>query len=234
MAASASCELSASGLGGLAVAPVLDAKPDMAELEPDVAVLDRGGGRRVERGEDVADAAALLGVERREGRYRVERQGLLDRRVDAKELEAPGENGGEARLHALLEDRDRDLEDVGGQLVIGVELREGGLDRDNGGSVDVEDEQPQSAREEAIPRLVVGSRPERGLGVLEHEHRDQPVLREDAQQAVEAVETVDRLHAARVLRLERAEFGGHLEGDRAAAELASEPRCAGTPGRRVG
>src|SRR4051794_41859406 len=94
MSASASCELSASGRGGLAVAPVLDAKPDMAELEPDVAVLDRGGGRRVERGEDMADAAALLGVERREGRYRIGRHGLLDRRVDAKELEAPGGNGG--------------------------------------------------------------------------------------------------------------------------------------------
>src|SRR3954453_8282627 len=151
MAARASCELSASGRGGLAVAPVLDAKPDMAELEPDVAVLDRGGGRRVERGpdvpgrargggrrvehgEDMADAAALLGVERREGRYRIERHGLPDRRVDAKALEAAGENGGEARLHADLEDRDRDLEDVGAQLAIGVELREGGLDRDHGWS----------------------------------------------------------------------------------------------------
>ena len=38
------------------------------------------------------------------------------------------------------------------------------------------------------------------------------------QQAVEAVEAVDRLHAARVLRLERAELGGDLDGHRAAAE----------------
>src|SRR3954454_4972576 len=134
MAASASCELSASGLGGLAVAPVLDAKPDMAELEPDVAVLDRGGGRRVERGEAMADAAVLLGVERREGRYRIERHRLLDRRVDAKELEAPGENGDEARLLALLANRDRDLWELGAQHVRGVELREGGLDRDHGRS----------------------------------------------------------------------------------------------------
>src|SRR3954465_12692404 len=113
MAASASCELSASGRGGLAVAPVLDAKPDMAELEPGVAVLDRGGGRRVERGEDMADAAALLGVERREGRYRIERHGLLDRRVDAKELEAPGEKGGKARLPALPAGRRRDVAGAG-------------------------------------------------------------------------------------------------------------------------
>lgn len=54
------------GAWKLAVAPVLDADTHVAEFEPGVAVVHRGGGSHVKSSENVADAAALLGVELRE------------------------------------------------------------------------------------------------------------------------------------------------------------------------